>query len=93
MALPQKDLALLIAIVAVVITYIPGMSLSLLFYVVRCACWRFRCYNVSCLCFISCNIIIGSPKMYGHMVKTRKNQFEIYKNGGKATDGKDRKKK
>ncbi len=37
-------------------------------------------------------LILGSPKMYGHMVKTRKNQFEIYKNGGKAATEKGKKK-
>ena len=30
---------------------------------------------------------IGSPKMYGHMVKTRKKQFDLLKSGGKKKDG------
>lgn len=28
---------------------------------------------------------VGSPKMFFHMVKTRQKQFELLKNGGKAS--------
>mmetsp|Transcript_4486 Transcript_4486/g.7389 ORF Transcript_4486/g.7389 Transcript_4486/m.7389 type:complete len:134 (+) Transcript_4486:453-854(+) len=38
--------------------------------------------------FVALTYIPGSPKMYGHMVKTRKKQFDIYKNGGKAAEKK-----
>eukprot|EP00286_Rhodomonas_abbreviata_P003507 CAMPEP_0181344778 /NCGR_PEP_ID=MMETSP1101-20121128/32378_1 /TAXON_ID=46948 /ORGANISM="Rhodomonas abbreviata, Strain Caron Lab Isolate" /LENGTH=236 /DNA_ID=CAMNT_0023456651 /DNA_START=15 /DNA_END=725 /DNA_ORIENTATION=+ len=34
--------------------------------------------------FVVVTYIPGSPKMYGHMVKTRKKQFDLHKNGGKA---------
>mmetsp|Transcript_22777 Transcript_22777/g.50657 ORF Transcript_22777/g.50657 Transcript_22777/m.50657 type:complete len:195 (-) Transcript_22777:92-676(-) len=41
--------------------------------------------------FVAVTYIPGSPTMYGHMVKTRKKQLEIYKNGGKAPEKKTKK--
>ena len=29
--------------------------------------------------------VLGSPKMFFHMVKTRQKQFELLKNGGKSS--------
>jgi hypothetical protein len=42
--------------------------------------------------FVALTYIPGSPTMYGHMVKTRKKQLDIYKNGGKAPEKTEKKK-
>lgn len=84
-AQPTGNLVLLALIVLVALTYIPG-TLSLASAAVgRNYPQSFVALAVSQTLHVPSlpSMLTGSPKMYGHMVKTRKKQFEQLKQGGK----------
>ncbi len=78
MELPVDKQVLFGLYVFVALTYIPGMRVWM---------WVNLLHYIQPVCLFSA----GSPKMYGHMVKTRRKQLSEAKDG-KKKDSKDAKK-
>ena len=74
-----ENMTLFLLIVIVALTYIPGRetSYAVLYFIIYIQILYnpHNNYNIIVYSIITCIIYVGSPKMYGHMVKTRAKQF------------------